>query len=460
MKKVLKLLRKVIGSTPDDVIHGRAEECFEEAEKTDVTCGERIADPSVQLSYTAVMQPLQPGASGYHMQQDKFQQWQTEEHLVVLDTEGDIKPAVRNHLLTSVEKKKTDHLDDALERRADRIIDLQDSYSSNHLQAVYDQLCTERREFKRDFCERVYLRQKKHYSKKVNRSLRVLNETKETMPPASGKSEYDLPARVIEFLYLQALIWAGSTFCPMMMAQGCIATSIDFWWSRLVFSLFHTPSRKPLAIGSSSIFFYFLTAATLCVTLIPTASFLHRSYDCGPHAGSTAIDGFLNWTHDWPFALQKIVDWLFSPYILVSILVVLVGALLMLWMEHSRARKEIVHAYKELATLRAEERENAGFMRRYTHDVQVFQRSNLLLDPNQSIAEEQLSAMNGAGQFMGAAQPVNLSYTKTFSTTMCGVIGKSPMSKLESNQLMGTNATMLQEAKRRKRTNLSKDKLE
>ena len=101
-----------------------------------------------------------------------------------------------------------------------------------------------------------------------------------------------------------------------------------------------------------------------------------------------------------------------------------------------------------MASLRAEEREAVGFMKRYTQNVQVYQRSKLLLNPNDNVAEARLAKLKQDGHFIGCAQPVNLSYTNTFSTTMCGMLGRSPMDQLESNVLLGSNAYALKEAKK------------
>ena len=234
MQKVIRIVRKVLKDVPEDVALGGPER-----EGCD-----RAPDASILFSTTEVMPPLHPGTSGFHMPHAERQRWRTDENLLILDVQGEMKPQVRAALVTSVEKKRTKILDEALKRRAERIIDLQNAYNgSDKVDAVFEQICTERREFKRELRDRVYLRQKKHYSQRVNRALETLQNVRETMPPASGKSEYDLPAQVIDFIYLQSIIWAGSAFSPMMMIQGVIATAIYFYMSRLIFQLFHTPLK-------------------------------------------------------------------------------------------------------------------------------------------------------------------------------------------------------------------------
>eukprot|EP01059_Diplonema_ambulator_P012527 TRINITY_DN22883_c0_g1_i1.p1 TRINITY_DN22883_c0_g1~~TRINITY_DN22883_c0_g1_i1.p1 ORF type:complete len:1798 (+),score=689.77 TRINITY_DN22883_c0_g1_i1:793-5394(+) len=425
------------------------------------------------LSFTSNMCPSKPGVVGYHVPVDTKPKWVTVKDLIPLDQYGELKDDIRSQILTDTEKKKIKQLDTHIQAKIKHVLRLQEVYGKltvekdrkeakkakgkddltdeayaeviegleKRIVNAEDEINKERLAIREQVRLRVYLKQKKDYTDKINSLLARLTHARENLPPADGKSEFELPQQVMSFLYLQSLVWAGSVFSPMMMFQGFLATTIWFVTQVYFVDWLHVGSRRPLAIGSTSIFFYYLMGVVLFVAMIPIAAFMDTTMDCGPHSGTTPIHGFWEWAGGWPRPLDKIAYWFFSPFVLVSIICLQFGILILAYMKYSSLSHEVTNAYKELAEQKAEGKENSAFMQRYTLDVQNYQRSSLLLEPQKMIDE------GDSGIFIGSKGSVNLSYTNTFGTVMCSMLGESPLEKFESNVLNGYNAPVLKKVR-------------
>jgi hypothetical protein len=107
--------------------------------------------------------------------------------------------------------------------------------------------------------------------------------------PEAGKEfklEFDTSSAVIALLYRQALLWIGTTMCPMLPLLGTISNFVLFFVQYIMMALTCKFPENPVANAKSHAFTFILMLLTMVFSLVPVFYFMLQPADikCGPYA--------------------------------------------------------------------------------------------------------------------------------------------------------------------------------
>lgn len=118
------------------------------------------------------------------------------------------------------------------------------------------------------------------------------------------KEEFAVAKELIDVMYVQALIWAGAAFSPIIPVLGLLFGVLMTFVKQTQVLHFSRPPLKPLGVASQNRYFRSMMVITLIISVIPFSLFLRRHVTCGPHEGSSPISVFFNWVDNMPTAIS------------------------------------------------------------------------------------------------------------------------------------------------------------
>ncbi|KXS12750.1 hypothetical protein M427DRAFT_391600 [Gonapodya prolifera JEL478] len=187
-----------------------------------------------------------------------------------------------------------------------------------------------------------------------------------------GRYEFDLPTNILELVYRQALIWVGTTYCPIIAILSVISSSLIFYIKYIAIMVWGDPPKELYSSsGQTNGFLIFM-----CLTLFLSASPVWYAItmlppSCGPHLVNAFVTPFQYtlrmwdvipaWIDTLPTAPRWALNFAGSAALTVPILIVL-----LLYAYYLRAVKE--KQGQKLRELEAEvkaEREDKKFLMRF-----------------------------------------------------------------------------------------------
>lgn len=168
----------------------------------------------------------------------------------------------------------------------------------------------------------------------------------------------------IDMMYRQALIWVGSTLCPILPVVGQINIAMIF--SAQKFAMFRTcrPPSEPWSADRTRQFFMILVLVTLFICGLPIIGFLLFSPDCGPHKGHQIIGTYELWMKRMPEEVRvtvgQVIPWVLSGPTMFCVLYVnlIITFLMLKWVW--ALKKEITYMASMMS---AEENEKVNIVR-------------------------------------------------------------------------------------------------
>ena len=168
----------------------------------------------------------------------------------------------------------------------------------------------------------------------------------------------------IDMMYRQALIWVGSTLCPILPMVGQL--NIICIFSAQKYAMFRTcrPPSEPWSADRTRQFFMILVLVTLFISGIPIIGFLLFAPDCGPHKGHVIVDTYSLWMLQMPSSVQlsvgKVLPFVLSaPTMFIVLYVNMIITFLMLKWVYA-LKKEITYMAQMMS---AEEAEKIAIVR-------------------------------------------------------------------------------------------------
>lgn len=188
------------------------------------------------------------------------------------------------------------------------------------------------------------------------------------------KDEFAVAKELIDVMYVQALIWAGAPFSPMIPFLGFFFGVIMIFVKQTQVLFFSRPPLKPLGVASQNRYFRSMMVITLIISVIPFSLFLRRTVTCGPHVNHSPISVFFAWVDALPSAISFVITLSQSAALLWT------AVLLMILYIAFLAKKESLLA-EDLASIR----------RRVKTEVKekhaIIRENGIMLDRNKDLGK-------------------------------------------------------------------------
>lgn len=142
-----------------------------------------------------------------------------------------------------------------------------------------------------------------------------------------GRQEFDIPKGVLDLIYMEALLWFGGFFSPII-APMMVATMLVLFYIKYFTVLFNCkPLEFPYRASSSSEFFLITLLITYTLCIVPLVYVIYSitpSTGCGPFRIYSNMYQIIPITIDtWPSGFQSFVSFLTTAAVIVPIFVIL-----------------------------------------------------------------------------------------------------------------------------------------
>eukprot|EP00117_Sycon_ciliatum_P014375 scpid16303/ scgid5130/ Transmembrane channel-like protein 7 len=147
------------------------------------------------------------------------------------------------------------------------------------------------------------------------------------------------PQALLGVVYMEALIWTGTPFCPLLPVLGSISMSLIFLaYYRIVMDTCNPPEKRWTQSRHDPVFIFMLALSSL-VVMAPASLYLtgqqarmgyitSSSRVCGPYNSSVPLDTFertISISETKPGLAFTIVNWTFSKTVLVPLAAIVIA---------------------------------------------------------------------------------------------------------------------------------------
>ncbi|KAH7298936.1 hypothetical protein KP509_25G065300 [Ceratopteris richardii] len=147
------------------------------------------------------------------------------------------------------------------------------------------------------------------------------------------KRQLSLETLVIDIVYLESLVWVGSSFSPIAPLLGLFCNYVTFSYMKFSLRRYYGPMKKPYSASRTSNLTHGLLLLALILCSLPASASLVQKTNgiCGPIAeGSSMYQTLSDYIEGTPTLFRVILQWLGNPVILIGLLLLLSFGLIVL----------------------------------------------------------------------------------------------------------------------------------
>lgn len=126
-----------------------------------------------------------------------------------------------------------------------------------------------------------------------------------------GEQDFYLPKHVLDIVYIQAIIWMGSFFCPFLPIIGTMFYFLMFYIKKFTCLINCTPSPVVYKASKSKSLFMSVLLFGFVVSILPVAYAIAEilpSINCGPYRGFNTVWEFVVKTFEgFPYIVREII---------------------------------------------------------------------------------------------------------------------------------------------------------
>ncbi|KAK9826687.1 hypothetical protein WJX74_010146 [Apatococcus lobatus] len=177
--------------------------------------------------------------------------------------------------------------------------------------------------------------------------------------------DFDAPQTIIQVIEVQALVWLGSMFAPLLPAVGCLALLLIFQTKYFLAIFLLSPPRVRFSAQRTSTLAYFLLLGALVLCSIPLVFNMTWQRDrCGPNQGTSMRAALAAGIAASPRVVSQILRWVVDPMVLVSVAILLAFCLAVVLIQKHGKSKGLLAMRREFYRYRRDMQSKVVWMRR------------------------------------------------------------------------------------------------
>ncbi|MCO5557092.1 hypothetical protein L7F22_010648 [Adiantum nelumboides] len=148
-----------------------------------------------------------------------------------------------------------------------------------------------------------------------------------------AKRQLSIENLVIDIVYLESLVWVGSSFSPVAPTLGLFCNFMMFSYMKFSLRRFYEPMKKPYSASRTSNLTHGLLLLALILCSLPASATLVQKSSgvCGPIAENSSMYKTLSdYIEETPTLFRVILQWLGNPAILMGLILLLIFVLILL----------------------------------------------------------------------------------------------------------------------------------
>jgi len=175
-----------------------------------------------------------------------------------------------------------------------------------------------------------------------------------------GYPTFNVAKHVLDVIYIQAIVWTGTFFMPMMPAIAVLLFLLMFYLKKLTLLCNHVPEERPYRSSRSHLFFMVVLIITFLLCCVPIGFSIYRlapSRSCGPFREFPAQWMVISdMVSGWPRIIRDICGFVTSAGFILPMFVILC---LLVYIFHtaSSARKQLLLELHKQVSMASKEKQ-------------------------------------------------------------------------------------------------------